>query len=172
MSDGGPVRPAKALLLPIQAAKVSRMATTNLLANGTSWIAKGNKYYSLCRPDAGKVACAPIVATTTMKDIEIGAYADEKNEPKLLFRIDPATRQEPKRLIAAIHYFLARTGKQVAHFDRKPSNPASARAGAMGGSTAPTLIADGGGGGCSWDDWGGFDCSGDASAGHAPLPRR
>jgi hypothetical protein len=161
MNDAGPAEPAKVLLLPVQAAKVSRMVTTNLLANSQSWIAKGNKYYSLCRPDAGKVACAPIVATATMKDIEVGAYADEKNEPKLLFRIDPATTQDSKRLIASIRFFLARTGMQVAHFDREPSKPAPARTGTplTGGNITPTLI-EAGGGGCSWDDWGGFDCSG------------
>jgi hypothetical protein len=164
----GPARPMRVLRLPIQAGKVSKMVATNLLPRSPSWIAKGHKYYSLCMPNLGKVACAPIVATATMKDIEVGAYAGDNGEPKLTFRIDPATKQEPKRLIASISYFLGRASQQAAHFDRKSSvyaplktgTPAALKVEIPGGRMAPVLIGETGGGGCTWDDFGGFDCSG------------
>lgn len=155
VGGAGQAESMKVLRLPVQAGKVSKMVATNLLANSRSWIAKGHKYYSLCMPDGGKVACAPIVATSTMKDIEVGAYAGMNGEPKLTFRIAPGTTQESKRLIASINYFLARTGKQIAHFEQKAANSAPAKAGTPG-RISPSLLELGGcgGGDCSGGDSG------------------
>jgi hypothetical protein len=150
----------KVLRLPVQAGKVSKMVTTNLLANSISWIAKGNRYYSLCKPEGRHVRCAPIVATSTMKDIEINAYADDHGAPRLSFGIVPATTEQPQRLIAAINYFLARTGKQIAHFDRAVGNTAAPhKQGAPGGFSTPALL----------DDTGGASCDHDCSGGDAGL---
>jgi hypothetical protein len=77
------------LRLPTQAGKVSKMVTTNLVAKGPSWIAKGDNYYSLCVPNRRMVACAPIVATSVMKGIEVGAVAGAKGEPLITFKLDP-----------------------------------------------------------------------------------
>ena len=74
--------------LPTQAGKVSKMVTTNLVAKGPSWIAKGDKYYSLCVPNRRMVACAPIVATSVMKGIEVGAVAGTKGEALITFKMD------------------------------------------------------------------------------------
>ncbi len=161
--------------LPVQAGKVSTMITTNLVSKSESWIAKGDKYYSLCMPNRRMVACAPIVATATMQDIEVGAYAGDKGAPIITFRIKPGTQQPPQRLIASINYFMARTHKQVAHFNRMVMNyaPLKGLTPLRPGNVAPTLIAvtGGGGGGCSYGDWGSYDCSGGDSGyegvGHA-----
>ena len=160
-------RPMSVLRLPTQAGKVGKVVTTNLVSNSPSWIAKGDQYYSLCVPNRHMVACAPIVATSVMQDIEVGALAGPKGAPLLTFKIAQGTKQAPKRLEYAIDYFLARTNKQVAHFNRKAVSYAP-KPGATSVHVGPTsnyADAGGGGGGCSYDDWGGYDCSGGDSGG-------
>lgn len=164
--DTRPAGPMKVLRLPVQAGRVTEMIATNLVDNSKSWIAKGHKYYSLCVPDGSKISCAPIVTTATMKDIDVGAYADEKGSPKLSFSINPGTTQEPKRLIAAINYFLGRTATQTAHFNQKKSlhTPLEARPGSV---AAPALEGGGDDGMvCTFNEFGGMDCTGgDGGAG-------
>ena len=140
--------------------------TTNLVSNSPGWIAKGDKYYSLCVPNRNMVACAPIVATSVMQDIEVGALAGPKGEPLLTFNIAQGSKQAPKRLVYAISYFLARANKQVAHFNRKAVSYAP-RPGATSVRVGPTssFAAAGGGGGCSYDDENSYDCSGGDSGG-------
>ena len=170
-----PAQPQRIFRLPAEAGNVSKVIPTSLLANRKSWIAKGHKYYSLCAPEGRLVACAPLVATSTMKDIEVGAY-DDKGEPKITFRIAPGTTQDAKCLIATMNYFLYRTSKQAEHFERKAanriSNSAPSKAGAPTGQNVPTVIDTGDdSGGCSYDEFGQTDCSGGDSGsdggGHA-----
>lgn len=164
-TDTGNKRPATVLRLPPQAGKVSKIMPTKLVPNGPSWIAKGDRYYSLCVPNRRMVACSPIVATSVMQDIDVGAGAGAKGEPKLTFKVSPRTKLSPKRLQSAISYFIARTNKSAKHFRQ------------MSVSYAPRpaetyLLAGGGGGfdnsvdagngtsGCSYDDEGSYDCTG------------
>ena len=160
-------RPMTKLRLPTQAGKVSKIVTTNLVSNSPGWIAKGDKYYSLCVPNRRMVACAPIVATSVMQDIEVGALAGPKGEPLLTFKIAQGTKQAPKRLVYAINYFLTRTNKQVAHFNRKAVSyaPIPGAKSVRVGATSNYADAGGAGGGCSYDDFGGYDCSGGDSGG-------
>ena len=157
--DTSPAAPMKVLRLPVEAGRVTKMVATNLVENSKSWIAKGHKYYSLCMPNGSKISCTPIVSTATMKDIDVGAYADENGSPKLSFTIDPATTQEPKRLIAAINYFLGRAATQTAHFNQKKSanTPLKTR---PGGVAAPTIEGEGNGMVCTFNEFGGVDCTG------------
>lgn len=152
--------------LPTQAGKVSKMVATNLVAIGPSWIAKGDHYYSLCVPNRRMVACAPIVATSVMADIEVGAVADKDGTPLLTFKIAPATKVTPKRAAYAINYFLARTKKQVAHFNRMAVSYApTPRQNALQVGPTSNYADAGGGGGCGYDDLGSYDCSGGSSGG-------
>ncbi len=148
--------------LPVQAGKVSKMVTTNLVSKSESWIAKGDKYYSLCMPNRRKVACAPIVATSIMQDIEIGAHAGDKGVPMITFHINPATKQPLKRLLASINYFMLRTHKQVAHYNRMAMNyaPLKGLTPLKPGNFAAALIAETGSSGCVYDDFGDLDCTG------------
>ena len=154
-------RIAGTLRLPSQAGKVSKMVRTNLVSKGPSWIAKGDKYYSLCTPNRRMVACAPIVATSVMQDIEVDARKGPNGEPLLTFTVATGTRQAPKRLTHAIAYFLARTNKQVAHFNRMAVaySPSSGSVSSRSGLTKSAIVA-GNGGGCSYDDDDSYDCSG------------
>lgn len=114
------------------------------------------------------VACAPIVATSVMKDIEVGAHADAKGAPALTFKIAPGTRQEPKRILSAINFFLARTNKQAAHFNRMAVThaPRPGQASLQVSATASLVDAsDGGGSTCSYDDEGSYDCMGGGNGG-------
>lgn len=154
------------ITLPTQAGNVSKMVTTNLVAKGPSWIAKGDKYYSLCVPNRRMVACAPIVATSVMEGIEVGALAGTKGEPLITFKLD-ITRLTPKRAVYAINYFLARTNKQVAHFNRMAVAyaPTPQQNGLRVGPTNNVVGAGGvggtgGGGNCSYGDEGSYDCTG------------
>jgi hypothetical protein len=153
--------------LPTQAGKVSKMVATNLVSKGPSWIAKGDKYYSLCVPNRRMVSCAPIVATSVMQDIEVGALAGPTGRPLLTFKIATGTKQAPKRIVYAINYFLARTNKQVAHFNRMEVSYAP-RPGATSLRVGQTsnLVDAGGGGGCSYDDDGSYDCTGGGGGGY------
>ncbi len=163
----GPARPLRVVRLPIHAGKVSKMVATGLVANSRSWIARGDKYYSLCVPNRGKVACAPIVATPTMKDIDVSAYVDPNGVAKVTFQVNPATTREAKPLIAAISYFRARVSQQAENFERKTSTYAAPK------SSAPDAYGTGTPGGqrgsmtidldmdsCNYDDWGAYDCTG------------
>ncbi|WP_426173522.1 hypothetical protein [Massilia sp. TWR1-2-2] len=69
---------ARVLRLPSQAGKVSQVIPTSLVAKSPSWIAKGDKYYSLCSPSRHMVACAPIAPVALMKDIEVGARRGQR----------------------------------------------------------------------------------------------
>ncbi|WP_426175711.1 hypothetical protein [Massilia sp. TWR1-2-2] len=161
-------QPILVLRLPTQAGKVSKMVTTNLVAKGPSWIAKGNNYYSLCVPNRRMVACAPIVATSVMQDIEVGAMAGPKGEPLLTFKISLSTKQAPKRIGYAINDFLTRTNKQVAHFNRKAVSyaPVPWQTSLKVGPTSNSIDDTGGSGGsCTYDDEGGMDCSGGGGVG-------
>jgi hypothetical protein len=145
--------------LPTQAGKVSKVVTTNLVEKGPSWIAKGDKYYSLCVPNRRMVACAPIVATSVMKGIEVGAVAGTRGEPLITFKMD-AIGLTPKRAVYAINYFLARTNKQVSHFDRMAVSYApTPQQNALTVGATSNFADAGGGGGCSFDDEDSFDCS-------------
>ncbi len=165
----GTAQPPRLIRLPVEAGRVSKMVTTNLVAELPSWIAKGDKYYSLCMPNRGKVACAPIAATATMKGIEVGAYAEADGTPKITFKIEPGATQGAKRLIASMNYFLVRASVQAEHFNRKASayaplksrTPGALKTGPGGGGIpAPLTIDSGMGSSCSYDDYGGYDCSG------------
>lgn len=134
--------------LPTQAGKVSKAIATNLVAKGPSLIARGDKYYSLCVPNRLMVSCAPIVATSVMKGIEVGAVAGTKGEPLLTFKVDP--KMAPARGVYAINYFLARVKKQAAHFDRTT----------VGATSSLVAGGGGGGGGCTYDDAGEISCTG------------
>lgn len=150
--------------LPTQAGKVSKMVTTNLVAKGPSWIAKGDKYYSLCVPNRSMVACAPIVATSVMKGIEVGALAGTKGEPLLTFKMDPG--MPPTLAVHAINYFHARINKQKAHFNRMAVSyaPTPQQTSLRVGQTS-NFADTGGGGGCSYDDEGSYACTGGSSTG-------
>ena len=74
------------------------MVATSLVAKSPSWIAKDDKYDSLCFPNRRMVACSPTVPTTAMKGIEVGARAGAKGEPMLMLKIAPGTKMAPKRL--------------------------------------------------------------------------
>ncbi len=157
-------QPAKVIRLPVEAGRVSKIVTTNLVTQIPSWIVKGDKYYSLCMPNRGKVACAPIIATATMKDIEVNAYADAEDKPKLNFTIAKGTTQDAKRLIASINYFMHRVSIQAAHFNRKASTYAPVKAKAPGKPVrnveAPMTIDSTMGSECTSDYFGGMDCTG------------
>jgi hypothetical protein len=159
-----PAKP-RVLRLPSQAGKVSQVIPTKLVAKSPSWIVKGHKHYSLCSPSRHMVACAPIAPTALMKDIEVGSRIGPKGEQFLTFKIAPGTKVEPKRLRYTVAHFLARTRKQVKHFNRMEVSYAP-RPGQMSvrvGATA-NAIDDRGGGSvtCSYDDEGGYDCVGGA----------
>jgi hypothetical protein len=152
--------PSTIMRLPSQAGKVSKMVTTNLVAKGPSWIAKGDKYYSLCVPNRSMVACAPIVATSVMKGIEVGALAGTKGDALITFKMDP-TGLTPKRAVYAINYFLARTNKQVAHFNRMAVSYApTPQQNSLRVGTTSNLNDAGEGGTCSYHDDDSYDCSG------------
>ncbi len=155
----------RVLRLPSQAGKVSQVIPTKLVAKSPSWIVKGHKHYSLCSPSRHMVACAPIAPTALMKDIEVGSRIGPKGEQFLTFKIAPGTKVAPARLRYTVAHFLARTRKQVKHFNRMEVSYAP-RAGQMSvrvGATA-NAIDDRGGGSmtCSYDDEGGYDCVGGA----------
>ncbi|MES2757828.1 MAG: hypothetical protein V4693_10680 [Pseudomonadota bacterium] len=147
------------------------MIPTKLIAKSPSWIAKGNNYYSLCVPNRQKVACAPIVPAAAMKDIEIGVRNGPKGEPGLTFKIAPNTKVAPKRIKYLIGHFLARTKKQVAHFNRMEVSyaPRPGETSLRIGATSSLVDAsDGGSGGsrtCSYDDEGSYDCTGGSYGG-------
>lgn len=157
--------------LPTQAGKVSKIVTTNLVTKGPSWIAKGDKYYSLCVPNRRMVSCAPIVAASVMKGIEVGAVAGAKGEPLITFKMN-SVGLTPKRAAYAINYFLARTKKQVAHFNRMSVlyAPAPGQNALQVGQTS-NYAAESGGGSCGYDDGGSYDCGGDSGgSGGDPFP--
>ncbi len=162
-----PARP-RMLRLPSQAGKVSQVIPTTLVAKSPSWIAKGHQYYSLCSPSRHLVACAPIAPTALMKDIEVGARRGPKGEPILTFKITPGVKVEPKRMRYVVAHFLARTRKQVKHFNRMEVSyaPRPGQTSVRVGATANLVDAgnggSGGGGGisCSYDDEGSYDCIG------------
>jgi hypothetical protein len=137
--------------LPSQAGKVSKVVTTTLVAKGPSWIAKGDKYYSLCVPNRRMVACAPIVAASVMKGIEVGAVAGAKGEALITFKMD-SVGLAPRRAAYALKYFLARTSKQVGHFNRMAVSyaPAPQQSALRVGSGSNYRDTDGGG--CSYED--------------------
>ncbi len=160
--------PARVLRLPSQAGKVSQVIPTTLVAKSPSWIAKGDKHYSLCSPSRQMVACAPIAPVSLMKDIEVGARRGPKGEPVLTFKITPGVKVEPKRMRYVVAHFLARTRKQVKHFNRMEVSyaPRPGQTSVRVGATANLVDAgnggSGGGGGitCSYDDEGSYDCVG------------
>ena len=155
-------KPINIIRLPVQAGKANLVTTTNLVKGSASWLVKGDKYYSLCIPNRRMVACAPIVATSIMQDIDVSAYAGPKGEPRVTFRIEPTTKLTPDRLAASINYFVARTNKQVAHFNRMVMiyAPPKTKASPLKAGISSALIAAGDGGSCSYDDFGDYDCSG------------
>ncbi len=159
--------PARVLRLPSQAGKVSQVIPTTLVAKSPSWIAKGHKYYSLCSPSRHLVACAPIAPTALMKDIEVGARRGPKGEPILTFKITPGMKVEPKRMRYVVAHFLARTRKQVKHFNRMEVSyaPRPVENSLRVGATASLVDAGNGSGGnggstCNYDDEGSYDCVG------------
>ncbi|WP_426212006.1 hypothetical protein [Massilia sp. TWP1-3-3] len=146
--------------LPVQAGKVSKMVTTNLVSNSESWIAKGDKYYSLCMPNRHRVACAPIVAASIMQGIDVGAFAGTNGAPSITFHVDPAAKLTPKHIVYTIDYFLKRIDKQVQHFNRMVMIYAPMKgAPTLKAGIDKKLISDGSGG-CGYDDFGSYDCSG------------
>jgi hypothetical protein len=154
--------------LPPQAGKVSKVVTTNLVAKTPSWIAKGDKYFSLCVPSRRMVACSPIMPAGAMKDIEVGARVGIKGEPILTFKIAPGTKMAPKRLQYIIGHFLVRTKKQAAHFNRMAISYAPRPAETslrIGATSSLVVVSDGGGTTCSYDDNGSYDCTGGSSGG-------
>jgi hypothetical protein len=169
-----------ALRLPSQAGKVSKVVATSLVAKSPSWIAKGDKYYSLCVPNRRLVSCAPIVPARAMKDIEVGAEVGAKGEPILTFKIASNTQVAPKRVQYAIRHFLARTKRQAAHFDRMAVSyaPRAAQSSVRIGATSSLVDASEGSGGitCSYDDEGSYDCTGGSyrggsgDGGSDPIP--
>jgi hypothetical protein len=153
--------------LPTQAGKVSKTLPANFVPHAQygSFIAKGDRYLSLCTPKRDKVACAPLVPTRTMTDLEVGAVNAADGTALVTFTPARGSRRTAANLTAAIERFNARLAMQTAHFERQAilTNPtvpgASLRAGTL------SSVADAGGGGCSYDDFGGYDCAGGGSEG-------
>ena len=60
---------------PTQAGKVSKTMPGNFVPGAAhSWIAKGDRHYSLCATTSdGKVACSPLIPAAHMADLEVGA---------------------------------------------------------------------------------------------------
>lgn len=163
-SSANSTKVATRMRLPSQAGKVSRMVATNLVSNSPTWIAKGDKYYSLCAPRNGMVACAPIVAASVMQDIEVGAHAGPNGGPRLTFKVASNTTQTPRSILFAMDYFLARINKQAAHFKRlaKAHTGKPRVAQLLAGSKITSMDGEGEGE-CVYDDFFSYDCIGGAS---------
>ncbi len=109
----------RVMRLPPQAGLVRNVITTNLLKKGPSWIAFGDKYISLCAPNRLRVACSPVAATATMRDIHIRAYAGGNNEAYVAYDVRPKTTRSAAEVFVATDYFQKRLAKKVAHFKGK-----------------------------------------------------
>jgi hypothetical protein len=160
----------RVLRLPPQAGLVRTIVTTNMLAKGPSWIAFGDKYISLCAPNRLKVACSPVTATATMRDINIRAYVGDHNAAVIAYDFHPSTTRTAAELIVVTDYFNKQLAKKVAHFNRMAAvyAPPPPRAGPpkmtpgtdpKKAGINPMLIAEVGGS-CVYDDFGDLDCSG------------
>ncbi len=160
----------RVMRLPPQAGLVRNVITTNLLKKGPSWIAFGDKYISLCAPNRLRVACSPVAATATMRDIHIRAYAGGNNEAYVAYDVRPKTTRSAAEVFVATDYFQKRLAKKVAHFNRMATvyvpPPPRTSPPPMRPSTdpkkvgiAPMLIAEVGGV-CVYDDFGDLDCTG------------
>jgi hypothetical protein len=109
--------------LPARAGIVSRAVAT-MLPGGKSQaiIARGDTYVSLCIPRKSKLACAPIVATVLMKDIDVGAYIDKDGVSLLNFLVDPRSTRTPQEIAYAISNFKTRFGIAGEHFAKTNPN--------------------------------------------------
>ncbi len=161
---------------PSQAGRVSHTISGNFVPSaGHSWIAKGDKRYSLCATTRDqRVACAPLIATAVMADLEIGALPAKGGITMVTFRIAPGTKRPSLALARSAGAFMQRVGKLSAQLERqavsfapKPTDRAVVGDGASAvqgeetcggyddfGSNTCTGGGVGGGGG----DWG--DCDG------------
>jgi hypothetical protein len=154
------------LRLPTQAGKISKIITTSLAAKGPGLLAKGDKYWSYCAPNRNAVTCAPVVAISVMRGVEVGAMTGT-GVPIITFKIDPA--MTPQRAAYAVNYFMTRLNKQVARLDKLTVSyaPTLPQTSLRVGATSDFVDAGGSGGGtpstCAFDDDGDTSCTGGGS---------
>lgn len=156
--------------LPRQAGKVSKTLPANFVphAQNGSFIAEGDKRFSLCTPKGGKVACAPLVPTVTMTDLEIGAVNAPDGTALMTFTPMPGSRRTATNLAAAVDRFNARLAGATAHFERQAVLTTPAVQGASLRAGPRSSLTDAGGG-CGYDDFGGYDCAGGGGGGEDPY---
>ena len=153
---------------PTQAGKVSQTVSGNFVPSAArSWIAKGDKRYSLCATTkTGTVACSPLVAASVMTDLEVGVIAGKDGRPFVTFKTAPDTKRHGKALAQAAGTFMQRVTKMSAHLERRAVSyaprPWDASLHVGGGKS----YADAGGSSCGgYDDYGAYSCSGGDSGG-------
>jgi hypothetical protein len=173
---------------PTQAGKVSQTISGNFVPSaGHGWIAKGDKRYSLCATTKDqRVACAPLIATAVMADLEIGSLPAKGGITMVTFKIAPDTKRPSLALARSAGAFMQRIGRLSAQLERqtvsfapKPTQQAMAAgdgASAVQGETCGGYDefgsntctgggvggsgggggGDGGGGGGDWGDCDGY----------------
>ena len=106
---------------PTQAGKVSKTMPGNFVPGAAhSWIAKGDRHYSLCATTSdGKVACSPLIPAAHMADLEVGAETIHGGATLLTFDIAPGTTRTKMALAQAASSFLKRVEKAKAHLERE-----------------------------------------------------
>lgn len=163
-----PVAPLAVLRLPTQAGKVSAVIAGKFVANAAnSWIAKGDKRFSLCTPTQTlKVRCAPVVATRTMTDITVTGGNAPDGTPLVMFMPSQTTKRTPANVVRAVERFMGRLTKASATLNRQAVSyaPKPWDTALKVGNTASVIDA-GSGGGCTYDDFGGMACEGGGAGG-------
>lgn len=147
---------------PSQAGKVSQTISGNFVPSaGHSWIAKGDKRYSLCATTKDqRVSCAPLIATSVMDDLEIGALAAKGGVTMVTFKIAPGTRRPSLALARSAGAFMQRVGKLSAQLERQAVSfaPKPTEQAVLAGDGASVVVGEETCGG--YDDFGSNTCTG------------
>jgi hypothetical protein len=147
---------------PTQAGNVHQTVSGNFVPSAAhSWIAKGDKRYSLCiTTNDNKVACSPLLAASVMTDLELGVIPGKDGSSFVTFKAVPGTKRHGKALAHAAGRFMQRIARMSAHLERRAVSYApgpwdeSLRVGGV------KSFADAGGGSCGGTDDDGYDCTG------------
>jgi hypothetical protein len=152
---GRPAAPSVVVRHPTQAGKVSKTMSGNFVPGAAhSWLARGDRHYSLCATTADdKVACSPLAPAAQMAGLEVGAETNNGGATLLTFEIAPGATRTKLALAQAASRFLKRVEKAKAHLQREAVSSAPKQEQAS--------FTTGNGDGCGGDENGDvYDCKG------------
>jgi hypothetical protein len=153
---------------PTQAGKVSQTMSGNFVPSAAhSWIAKGDKDYSLCATTKdARVRCSPLVPAPLVADVEVAVSTGKSGRPMLTFTPDPKTKRTSKAVARSAGLFMSRVGRASAHLERQAVSYAPKpweKSLQVGGGKSVVMA---GGSSCGgYDDFGSYDCVGGEGGG-------